>query len=138
MGPLCRHSNLGYQSALDYLGDGNATHTHAAAFRRSQGIFKANTRLLETKYRVTGVANIKHLRASHIKPWKDADNHKKLGAANGLLLSPHADHLCNRGFISFDNSGEILVSGNLNPIVLQQWSIHTPSNVGSFRKEPQD
>jgi len=106
--------------------------------RRGQGIFKANVRLLETKCRVTGVANIKHLRASHIKPWKVANNQEKLDGANGLLLSPHVDHLFDRGFISFDNSGEMLVSANLNPIVLHQWSIHAPSNVGSFRKEQQE
>lgn len=106
--------------------------------RRGQGIFKANVRLLETKCRVTGVANIKHLRASHIKPWKVANNHEKLDGANGLLLSPHVDHLFDRGFISFDNSGEMLVSANLNPRVLHQWSIQAPSNVGSFRKEQQE
>ncbi len=106
--------------------------------RRGQGIFKANVRLLETKCRVTGVANMKHLRASHIKPWAVADNNEKLDGANGLLLSPHVDHLFDRGFISFDNSGEILVSRDLNPVVLQQWSIRTPSNVGSFRKEQQE
>jgi len=106
--------------------------------RRGQGIFKANVRLLETKCRVTGVANVKHLRASHIKPWKIADNHEKLDGANGLLLSPHVDHLFDRGFISFNNSGEILVSRDLNPAVLQQWSIHTAGNVGSFRKEQQE
>ncbi len=95
-------------------------------------------RLLETKCRVTGVENMKHLRASHIKPWAVADDHEKLDGANGLLLSPHVDHLFDRGFISFDNSGEILVSRDLNPVVLQQWSIRTPTNVGSFRKEQQE
>jgi len=106
--------------------------------RRGQGIFKANVRLLETKCRVTGVENMKRLRASHIKPWTVADNHEKLDGFNGLLLSPHVDHLFDRGFISFDNSGEILVSRGLNSVVLQQWSIRTPSNVGSFRKEQQE
>jgi len=106
--------------------------------RRGQGIFKANVRLIEIGCRVTGVTNIKHLRASHIKPWAAADNHQKLDGFNGLLLSPHVDHLFDRGFISFENSGEVLVSKDLNPKVLQQWSIQTPRNVGTFKKEQQE
>jgi putative restriction endonuclease len=44
--------------------------------RRGQGIFKANVRLIESNCRVTGVTNIKHLTASHIKPWASSDNHE--------------------------------------------------------------
>gem|GEM_PF-5510775 len=40
---------------------------------------------------MTGVENIKHLRATHIKPWSAADNHEKLDGAKGLLLSPRYD-----------------------------------------------
>ena len=35
-------------------------------------------RLIETACRVTGVSNIKHLRASHIKPWAESNNEEKL------------------------------------------------------------
>jgi putative restriction endonuclease len=101
--------------------------------RRGQGIFKANVRLVEDHCRVTGVTNIKHLRASHIKPWSVSSKEEKLDGFNGLLLSPHVDHLFDRGFISFKNSGDLLVSKELNPIVLYQWSISNSSNVGSFR-----
>jgi len=69
--------------------------------RRGQGIFKANVRLVEDHCRITGVSNIKHLRASHIKPWSASTNDEKLDGFNGLLLSPHVDHLFDRGFISF-------------------------------------
>jgi putative restriction endonuclease len=101
--------------------------------RRGQGIFKANVRLVEDHCRVTGVTNIKHLRASHIKPWSVSSKEEKLDGFNGLLLSPHVDHLFDRGFISFKNSGDLLVSKELNPIVLHQWSISNSSNVGSFK-----
>jgi predicted restriction endonuclease len=73
------------------------------------------------------------LRASHIKPWAAADNDEKLDGYNGLLLSPHVDHLFDRGFISFKDSGDILVSKELNPKVLDQWSIHANQNVGEFK-----
>jgi hypothetical protein len=101
--------------------------------RRGQGIFKANLRLVENHCRITGVSNIKHLRASHIKPWSVSDNNEKLDGYNGLLLSPHVDHLFDRGFISFKDSGDILVSKELNPKVLEQWSLHSSQNVGEFR-----
>jgi hypothetical protein len=101
--------------------------------RRGQGIFKANVRLVESHCRITGVKNIKHLRASHIKPWKDSNKDEKLDGFNGLLLSPHVDHLFNRGFISFKDSGELIVSKELNPNVLNQWSISKNQNVGVFR-----
>ncbi len=101
--------------------------------RRGQGIFKANVRLIEDHCRITGVSNIKHLRASHIKPWAASDNFEKLDGFNGLLLSPHVDHLFDRGFISFKNSGGILVSKELNPKVLDQWSISSTQNVGEFK-----
>jgi hypothetical protein len=101
--------------------------------RRGQGIFKANVRLIENHCRITGVNNIKHLRASHIKPWAASDNDEKLDGFNGLLLSPHVDHLFDRGFISFKDSGDILVSKELNPRVLELWSIHANQNVGEFR-----
>ena len=102
--------------------------------RRGQGIFKANVRLIENHCRITGVTNIKHLRASHIKPWSMSSKEEKLDGFNGLLLSPHVDHLFDRGFISFQNSGNLLVSKELNPIVLSQWNILDSINVGMFKK----
>ena len=99
--------------------------------RRGQGIFKANVRLIEKSCRVTGVSNIKHLRASHIKPWSVSNNSEKLDGYNGLLLSPHVDHLFDRGYISFNGSGSLLISKELNPRVLEQWSIGA-HNVGEF------
>lgn len=101
--------------------------------RRGQGIFKANVRLVEDHCRVTGVTNIKHLRASHIKPWSVSTNDEKLDGFNGLLLSPHVDHLFDRGFISFKKSGDLLVSHELNPRILKQWSIEINQNVGKFK-----
>jgi putative restriction endonuclease len=100
--------------------------------RRGQGIFKANVRLIENHCRVTGVTSIKHLRASHIKPWAKSNNQEKLDGSNGLLLSPHVDHLFDRGFISFQDQGEILVSSHLHTNILDQWGIEIPGNVGSF------
>ena len=103
--------------------------------RRGQGIFKTNVRFVERSCRVTGVSNIKHLRASHIKPWKDSTDQEKIDGNNGLLLSPHVDHLFDRGFITFHNNGNLAISKELNPIILKQWSLSTIENVGSFNQK---
>jgi hypothetical protein len=100
--------------------------------RRGQGIFKANVRLIETACRVTGVSDVRHLRASHIKPWALSNNQEKLDGHNGLLLSPHVDHLFDRGFISFKGSGELIVSNKLANAILDKWSIRREINVGQF------
>lgn len=100
--------------------------------RRGQGIFKANVRLVEKACRVTGVTDVRHLRASHIKPWRKSTNDEKLDGYNGLLLSPHVDHLFDQGFISFGDTGSILVSSKLKPSVLQRWSLDPARSVGSF------
>ena len=113
--------------------DGNLEKIQLTKSRRGQGIFKANVRLVENRCRITGVTNIKHLRASHIKPWSVSNNDEKLDGYNGLLLSPHVDHLFDRGFISFQDSGAIMVSKELNVSVLNQWSINSNQNVGDFK-----
>ena len=102
--------------------------------RRGQGIFKANVRMIEKSCRVTGVTNIKHLRASHIKPWSASSDHEKVDGYNGLLLSPHVDHLFDRGFISFEDSGDMLISKTLSQSVLDKWSLDSGKNVGKFEQ----
>jgi hypothetical protein len=65
---------------------------------------------IENPCRITGVTNSIHLRASHCKPWRDSSNEERLNGESGLLLTPSVDHLFDRGFISFENSGEVIIS----------------------------
>lgn len=48
--------------------------------------------------------------ASHIKPWRDADNQERLDTYNGLLLLPNYDKLFDLGYISFTQTGKIMYS----------------------------
>lgn len=48
--------------------------------------------------------------ASHIKPWRDADNQERLDTYNGLLLLPNYDKLFDLGYISFNQKGKIMYS----------------------------
>ena len=94
--------------------------------------------MIEKSCRVTGVTNIKHLRASHIKPWSASSDHEKVDGYNGLLLSPHVDHLFDRGFISFEDSGDMLISKTLSQSVLDKWSLDSGKNVGKFEQPHHD
>lgn len=78
--------------------------------RRGQGQFKSNVSRFETCCRITQVRNPTHLIASHIKPWRESNDEERLTGANGLLLTPTIDHLFDRGFITFGDEGEVLVS----------------------------
>ena len=103
--------------------------------RRGHGIYRTNLEKLERCCRVTGVAAMEHLRASHSKPWRNSTDKEKLDGANGLLLSPHVDHLFDRGYISFADDGRILVSPRLSPTVAKQWGLRLAESVGSFTSD---
>ena len=61
---------------------------------------------IERRRRITVVENPIHLVASHSKPWRDSSNEERLDGENGLLLTPSVDHLFDRRFIGFEDSGE--------------------------------
>lgn len=64
---------------------------------------------------VTGLAIPELLRASHIKPWADCNtDSERLDVFNGLLLAPHLDAVFDRGFITIDDAGQLVVSDLLD------------------------
>ncbi len=103
--------------------------------RHGQGLFRANVELNEHECRLTGVLDRRHLRAVHIKPWFQCDEREMLDGLNGLLLSPHVAHLFERGYVSFADDGQLLISRELNPAVLEKWGFGFPCNAGPFRPE---
>jgi putative restriction endonuclease len=103
--------------------------------RVAQGIFRERLERTETACRVTGIMDRRYLQATHIKPWKDADDREKLDGANGLLLSPHICHLFDRGHISFADDGSLLISRHLNPYVRSAWGLQQPVPPRPFSAE---
>lgn len=59
---------------------------------------------------VTGCTVGEVLRASHIKPWKKSNNNERLDKNNGLLLTATLDALFDRGLISFNDDGVMIIS----------------------------
>lgn len=102
--------------------------------RRGQGLFKKRVMAIERACRITGVEREEHLRASHCKPWRDADNEERLDGENGLLLTPTMDHLFDRGFIGFDNNGQTIISpvAHHDSLIRMGLDPERPPNVGAF------
>ena len=102
--------------------------------RRGQGLFRENVRSIERACRITRVERMEHLIASHIQPWRDSNNEQRLDGENGLLLTPTVDHLFDKGFISFENSGQLIQSPVADQTSLKRMGIHLESrvNVGAF------
>ena len=102
--------------------------------RRGQGLFKQRVMEIERSCRITGVTRVEHLRASHCKPWRDATNEERLDGENGLLLTPNADHLFDRGFIGFEDNGDVLISPVAHVDSLARMGLGTSQvkNVGLF------
>lgn len=102
--------------------------------RRGQGVFRANVQAVERSCRVTKVERREHLIASHVKPWRDSSNDERLDGENGLLLTPTIDHLFDKGFISFEDRGDLIISPVADFPSLQRMGVPTSvgMNVGSF------
>lgn len=62
---------------------------------------------------VTEFNDLRVLVASHIVPWKDSTDEQRLDVDNGILLSPDFDGLFDKHLISFENSGKIILSSEI-------------------------
>ena len=81
--------------------------------RVGQGPFRVDLIDIWKTCAVTNIAIPEILKASHIKPWRYSSNFERLDPYNGLLLSPNMDALFDRGFISFEDTGHIIISRKL-------------------------
>lgn len=72
---------------------------------------------------VTDCGSSRLLLASHIKPWRAANPTERLDPYNGLLLTPNLDLAFDKGLISFDDQGQILLGQDLDPESAQALNI---------------
>ena len=63
---------------------------------------------------ITGITDRRILTASHIKPWRVANNSERLDKNNGFIFSPTIDKLFDIGLITFENNKSLLVSKALD------------------------
>jgi len=91
--------------------------------RVGQGIYRKSVSDIEKVCRVTGTSEPKFLIASHIKPWAKSTNSERLDGSNGLMLAPHIDRLFDRGYISFEDDGRLILSKQLPEAVRLKWDV---------------
>lgn len=97
--------------------------------RKGQGAFRDQVIRLHAKCVVTGVKDLRLLRASHIKPWRlCATSIERLDPLNGLLLAPNLDQLFDKGLISFSEDGSLMVSSTLDAQDVNALGIFQHSN----------
>lgn len=83
--------------------------------RRGQGRFRDNVHAVERACRLTGISNPALLIASHIRPWRLCETApERLDGMNGLMLTPDADLLFDRGFVTFHDDGRPEVSNRFD------------------------
>ena len=102
--------------------------------RRGQGQFRIKVRQVERACRITKVDRLEHLVASHVQPWRDSTHEQRLDGENGLLLTPTVDHLFDKGFISFEDGGRLIVSPVADRASLERMGVSCSGavNVGGF------
>jgi len=93
--------------------------------RRGQSWFREQVVKLWSCCSVTECADLKFLRASHIRPWNRSNNDERLDPYNGFLLSPNLDVAFDAGLITFEDDGEIQISNLLEPRDRKLLGIHS-------------
>lgn len=92
--------------------------------RIGQIIFKKTLVIKHNKCNLCGVADERFLVASHIKPWSKSNNQERLDVNNGMLLCPNHDSLFDKGYISFNDNGIIIITNSLDETTKQFLNIH--------------
>lgn len=117
-----------YQAAVAKI---DQTEAYALAKqRRGQDLFrKGLMEYWQGCCAITGLDVPELLRASHAKPWKDATDAERLDVHNGLLLAAHLDAAFDRGLISIDVNGTVILSPMLSSHGAKVLGVDVPRSV---------
>ena len=99
--------------AQEYLGLSSSEREAIVKARIGQGRFRESLIKYWSACAITGCKEEALLRASHIKPWRQATLEERTSLYNGLLLSPVLDACFDSGYVSFDDEGGMLLSKRL-------------------------
>jgi putative restriction endonuclease len=103
--------------------------------RVGQGDFRASLVSYWGGCAVTGIARADLVRASHIKPWRFSSNEERLDRFNGLLLLPQYDHLFDRGYITFDDTGALAPSPAITSLPANRLGIDLHARISRLEAE---
>lgn len=128
LGLITEEANNGVFKVIPF-NENSVTHTitadnNVSALDVTEAISIVKRRVGQDKFRdkllkrndscqICGISS-KHTIASHIKPWAVAENAERLDLDNGFLLCSNHDYLFDKGYITFDAKGKIIVSPQLS------------------------
>lgn len=87
---------------------------------------------------ITMVNDERLLIASHIKPWVKSNNFEKTDPKNGFMFTPTYDKLFDRGFISFENDGTMMVSPWISPMNQKRLDIFNGKKIRTLPTEERE
>lgn len=80
---------------------------------------------------ITRVTDERLLIASHIKPWSKSNEKEKVDPKNGFMFTPTFDKLFDRGFITFDDKGSIIISSWISPMNIKRLNLRNSITIDS-------
>lgn len=99
------------------------------AYRKTQTKFREQLLNRENSCQLCNLSIPSLLVASHIIPWAISDENQKVDLDNGLLLCISHDALFDKGFISFKEDGQILISSNLPSSEFERLNINETMSI---------
>lgn len=96
--------------------------------RIGQNEFK---QLLINKYETCALCELmsNYTIASHIKPWAVSNDIERLDGYNGFLMCPNHDYLFDRGLVTIDEYGSVIVSKQVIPNQIKLFNIPDKINI---------
>lgn len=111
-------------TVLEYQDIPETSATREVEVRKGQQQFREKLLQYWEVCSVTGCSFHEVLIASHIVPWAEASDSERLDVFNGLLLTPNLDRLFDNYFISFNSSGDILISKTISSKAMHDLGIN--------------
>ena len=106
------YKKVAQNNMIDQVKEGSEKYTEIerkVLQRIGQDEFK---KLLINKYESCALCDLmsNYTIASHIKPWADSNDIERLDGYNGFLMCPNHDYLFDRGLVTIDEYGSVIVS----------------------------
>ncbi|MCT4509772.1 MAG: HNH endonuclease [Tepidibacter sp.] len=92
--------------------------------RIGQSEFRNKLIKKDCRCKICGLQDGRFLIASHIKQWIESSNKERLDVYNGFLLCPQHDALFDKGYITFDEVGKIIISNVLDRKTRKILNVH--------------
>src|SRR5690606_30035779 len=128
--------NLAAEPLLEYLRPTITERSGLVLSRVGQGAYrKSIINRWENKCAVTEFTDSRILIASHIHPWKDANDDERLDVNNGILLSPSYDALFDKHLITCDNNGKIVLSDSIKIDEYKKIGISGKEKIGKLNSD---